>query len=90
MYNKDLKEKVSFFAKKVIIFEISNFSFKVKNVRPILHKEGHFVPTHVDDSMCCFCGCPKWANFSWLCFFQHLPSPIDTVFEKKFEKIEKL
>ena len=53
---------------------------------PILHKGGHIVLTHVNNCMCCFCGCSKWANFS--CFFQYLPSPINAIFEKKMKELK--
>ena len=60
-------------------------------VNPILHEGGHIVPTHVDDLLCCFCECSKWAHFSWLYFLQHLLSPIEAIFEKKvYEQFEKL
>ena len=59
-------------------------------INPILHEGRHIVPSHVDNLLCCFCGCPKWAHFSWVCYLQHLPSPIEAIFKKKIEKIEKL
>ena len=58
-------------------------------INPILHEGGHIVPTHIDDCMCCFCGCSKSANLSWLCSFQHLPTPIDAIFEKIEKFLQK-
>ena len=32
-------------------------------------------------------GCLKWAQISWLCFYQHLPRPIKAIFQKKILKV---
>ena len=34
-------------------------------------------------------GCSKWAQISWLCFYQYLPRPIEAIFQKKILKIWK-
>ena len=34
-------------------------------------------------------GCTKWAQISWVCFYQHLPRPIEAIFQKKILKFWK-
>ena len=34
-------------------------------------------------------GCSKWAQISWLCFYQYLPRPIEAIFQKKILKTWK-
>ena len=61
----------------------------LRTLNPILHGGGWNPHAHVDDLAWLLRGCPKWAHFSWLCFFQHFN--IEAIFKKIFFwNLEKL
>ena len=57
-------------------------------INPILHGGWFTEPPLVDDLSWFLSGCSKWAQISWLCFFQHFTSPIEAIFQKKFWNFE--
>ena len=61
-------------------------------LNPIPHGGGGWNPhAHIDDLAWLLRGCPKWAHFSWLCFFQHSKGPIEAISKKIFFwNLEKL
>ena len=65
------------------------FMLKAK-LNPILHGGWFTEPPLVDDLSWFLGGCSKWAQISWLCFFQHFPRPIEAIFQKKIWNFEKL
>ena len=58
----------------------------------LYHMGGGWNPhAHIDDLAWLLRGCPKWAHFSWLCFFQHSKGPIEAISKKNFFwNLEKL
>ena len=58
------------------------------NINPILHG-GPNRPPLADDLSWFLRGCSKWAQISWVCFYQHLPRPIEAIFQKKILKFWK-
>ena len=46
-------------------------------------------PPLADDLSWFLRGCSKWAQISWVCFYQHLPRPIEAIFQKKILKFWK-
>ena len=54
-------------------------------LNPILHGGWFTEPPLVDDLSWFLSGCSKWAQISWLCFFQHFPLPIESIFLKKLK-----
>ena len=63
----------------------TDFSYGYRGLNPILHGGWFTEPPLVDDLSWFLGGCSKWAQISWLCFFQHFPRPIEAIFQKKFE-----
>ena len=55
-------------------------------LNPILHGGWFTEPPLVDDLSWFLSGCSKWAQISWLCFFQHFPCPIEAIFQKRVLK----
>ena len=60
-----------------------------RSLNPILHGRGFTEPPLVDDLSWFLGGCSKWAQISWVCFSQHLPRPIEAIFQKKILKFWK-
>ena len=69
---------------------LSHMHLKMIFLNPILHGGGGSKRPPLADYLSWFLGgCSKWAQISWLCFYQYLPRPIEAIFQKKILKIWK-